>query len=528
MNWITVIWPMGASACITIALIHLVIWLNDRKNYVHLLFAAAALSVVGIAVCELQMMTAETPEQLGRWIRWTHVPLFAAIVFIVWFVQFYFQSGRLWLAWSVCAVRFLALVLNFVLTPNLNYTQITAVRQMSLFRGATASIPEGVLSPWTRVGELSSLLLLAFVLDASITLWRRGDRADRRRAMIIGGSMVFFILATAGHGALIHAGLIKSPYLISLTFLVPVAAMAYELGIDVVQSARIARELDENQAKLREDEDRLEVVAIAAEFGMWRWNVAKDEIWMSETGRALFNLGGSEAINLDRLLEVLHPDDHQAFIHSFSNSMTGNGDYQCEFRVLLPDGRLRWIGGHGRVEFNGQSKPAFLRSVALDITARKQAEELLRESEARFQDLANTVPMMIWKSGPDKLCTFFNKGWLEFTGRTLEQEQGNGWAEGVHPEDFDHCFEIYANSFDARQEFMMEYRLRRGDGEYRWILDTGAPQFNSGGDFLGYIGFVVDISERRKAEHEHMRQRIELAHLSRVAMLGGAFWLFGP
>jgi two-component system, LuxR family, sensor kinase FixL len=111
-------------------------------------------------------------------------------------------------------------------------------------------------------------------------------------------------------------------------------------------------------------------------------------------------------------------------------------------------------------------------------------------------------------SDEDKLCTFFNKGWLDFTGRPLEQELGNGWAESVHREDLDHCLEVYDNSFDARQRFTMEYRMRRIDGEYRWILDNGAPRFASDGRFLGYIGSCLDITDRKQAQ-ERFRLAVE-------------------
>ena len=141
------------------------------------------------------------------------------------------------------------------------------------------------------------------------------------------------------------------------------------------------------------------------------------------------------------------------------------------------------------------------------VEEQRERAKVLKESEDRFRTMANTAPVMIWTAGVDKLCTFFNKGWLDYTGRTLEQELGNGWAEGVHREDFGRCLEVYVNSVDARQEFTMEYRLRRYDGEYCWVLDHGVPRFGPGGTFLGYIGSCIDMTERRRGEEELEKER---------------------
>ena len=130
----------------------------------------------------------------------------------------------------------------------------------------------------------------------------------------------------------------------------------------------------------------------------------------------------------------------------------------------------------------------------------EEAAQVVTESEERFRLVANTAPVMIWMSGPDKLCNYFNQPWLEFTGRPLEAELGIGWAEGVHHDDLRPCMETYSLAFDQRQSFAMEYRLRRNDGEHRWILDIGVPRFNPDGNFAGYIGSCLDITDRKLAE----------------------------
>ena len=137
--------------------------------------------------------------------------------------------------------------------------------------------------------------------------------------------------------------------------------------------------------------------------------------------------------------------------------------------------------------------------VARDITAQKQAEQALRESEQRFRVITDASPVLVWMAGTDKLCYYFNKGWLDFTGRTLEQESGNGWAENLHPEDFDRCIKIYVSNFEARRPFEMEYRMRHHSGQYRWILDRGVPRYAPDGTFEGYVGGCLDIHNQKEA-----------------------------
>ncbi len=144
----------------------------------------------------------------------------------------------------------------------------------------------------------------------------------------------------------------------------------------------------------------------------------------------------------------------------------------------------------------------------------------LRESEERFRTLANSGLALIWTSGPDKLCDYFNEPWLRYTGRTLKQELGNGWTEGVHPQDFDRCLNIYVSHFDRREPFSMEYRLRKANGEYGWLLDVGNPRHDSEGHFLGYIGFCYDITDRRRSEEEKKMLNAQLQQAQKLEAIG--------
>jgi PAS domain S-box-containing protein len=372
-----------------LAFLQFIVWCKDRGAHANLVFAVGAVAVAVFAGLELALMRAETPVQFGTVARWIHVPGWVLIVSIVAFVRLYLNAGRRWLAWAVVAVRTLALILNFVLSPNINYRKLTALRQMP-FLGEPVSVPVGVPNPWMLVAQFSLLLLVIFVVDASITVWRRGDR---RRAVVVGGSIVLLVVLASVQAVAMTWGIMATPLTVSLFYLILVAAMAYELSYDLIHAAQLTRQLQASEATLR-------------------------------------------------------------------------------------------------------------------------------ESEARFRIVADAAPVLIWMADTDKLCTFFNKTWFEFTGRTLEQEMGNGWADGVHPDDLDRCFKTYKEAFDARKPFVMQYRLRRNDGDYRWISDNGVPRYDANGTFAGYIGSCVDVTDLLKQQKalDEFEERVALA--AEAAQLG--------
>ena len=279
---------------------------------------------------------------------------------------------------------------------------------------------------------------------------------------------------------------------------------------------------------LRASEEQLKAMFETASIGVAQTD-PKTGQWVRVNQKMSEITGYShDALLTMSIADITHPEDRDRDWEAFQSVVSNKAkDYRLEKRYIRKDSTIAWVNVNMTVIRDASGQP--LRTVAMieDITERKQAEEKLKESEAHlresehhFRTLANSGLALIWTSGLDKLCNYFNQSWLRYTGRTLEQELGNGWTEGVHPEDFDRCLSIYVSHFDRREPFSMEYRLRKANGEYGWILDLGNPYFDSEGNFNGYIGYCYDITERKRAEEETKILNARLQQAQKLEAIG--------
>ena len=266
MSWVTIIWSMVASACLTLAAIYFLVWCQKRTARAYLLFFMTSAATAAYAGCELWLMRAETPAQFAAVLRWGHVPIWVIILSLVGFVRLHLRAGRPWLAWTVCALRTLALLLNFLMGQNLNYLEVTALRPVA-FLGESVSVAVGVSNPCMLVGQLSLLLLVIFTADAAITVWRRGDR---RQALVTGGSIVFFSLVAIAEAVLVLWQIVGWPLTASFFYLGIVISMGYEMGREALRAAQLSD-------NLRESEDRMRDIIFSIDD--WVWEVDENGVY---------------------------------------------------------------------------------------------------------------------------------------------------------------------------------------------------------------------------------------------------------
>ena len=248
----------------------------------------------------------------------------------------------------------------------------------------------------------------------------------------------------------------------------------------------------------------------AIDVGFWYCDLPFDVLEWDATVKLHFWLPPSAVVTIETFYDRLHPDDRQRTRDAIEHSILSRSPYDIEYRTVSDQdspepGLERWIRAIGYTAYDTDGNPIRFDGVTVDITAQKRAALALAESEARFRNMADNAPVMIWVTDASGECTYLNRQWYEFTGQTVAAAVGFGWLDAVHPDERPAAAEAFRDANARRVPFHSDYRMLRADGVYRWAVDAASPRFGASGEFLGFIGSVIDIHERKESEAERLR-----------------------
>lgn len=264
--------------------------------------------------------------------------------------------------------------------------------------------------------------------------------------------------------------------------------------------------------KLQRNESLYKQAQAISHLGNWTWNISTNSVeWTDELYRIYGLTPQSERITFERFMNFLHPDDREKAASLIQQSMQTGEPFEFVHRLVRDTGDIRLMLAKGEPTRNSDGTVSGMVGTGQDITEdteRTRAEAKLRESEERFRSLADSAPVMIWMATPTGERNYYNKTWLAYTGATIKEAEGWGWETFMHPDDLESFKRTYQTSFEQQQPFSAEYRLKRNDGEYRWMLSSGVPRYQANGEYVGFIGTVIDIDERKRVR-ELLEQKVQ-------------------
>ncbi len=290
-------------------------------------------------------------------------------------------------------------------------------------------------------------------------------------------------------------------------------------------TSRIARNITEQKKLIKDlldNEERLRMAIETTLIGTWEQNPTTRKLIWSDSCKNIYGIPVENEPDEDEVIKQNHPDDHEYIRNSVLQAMNpeSDGNFSIAYRIYRAnDNALRWIKVKGKVLFNNGKADRFIGTM-LDITDQKQKDQHLKDSIKLFSEMAENVPAMIWMSGDDKFSDYFNRTWLAYTGRTIEEESNERWLQNVHPDDVQKCIDSYYKSFNEQKGFYTEYRLKRYDGEYRWIADNSVPRFNENGKFAGFISACTDIDDQKRYSDKIRESELMLNTISNVSPVG--------
>lgn len=367
MNPIIFLWSALSGACLMLASLHLLVWLRNRRAWENLLFSITVIGVVGLAAGELATMQAGTTGSYAAAIRWSHLNYGLCVACCLGFVHIHFGTGSKRLLGLALGLRALAVLANFTTGESLHIQEIHSLRQDTFLGQTVTMLGEWTPNRWVILGQLAALAQITYVGHAARQLLKTGIRSDQRRALLVGGGLVVFFLAASVQAGLVAAGVLRMPFLISVTFLGVVLVMGYELSRDVLRAAELLRDLQRS-------EQQLTLAAAAGKMSLWEWDFPTNRIWVNTAGREIYGVQPDETLDYHRFIATLHAADRPMVERAVEAAVAGPDPYATEYRVNLPDGSLRWLSGRGTVERDSQGRALRMRGISMDITERKEAE----------------------------------------------------------------------------------------------------------------------------------------------------------
>lgn len=514
MSWVQIAWPMLAAASLTLGLIHALIWVRQRDMPQHLAFACAAAALAVLTVLEMLALHARTPAQLGTLIRWMHLPLMVLVLSLVAFVRLSF--GAKYFALGVCAValRLVALFANFTTGANLNFAAIHEVGHVRWPGGMVIAYPIGEPNPWVILAQLSNLVIAAYMVMVLAHTLRSPDPQLRRHAVIICGGWLLFVglMVTAAVVMTLNVG--RTPFIGTPSFVIVIAAMSYQLGTNLFESNRLAARLRESELARLQGQRDLESAADTAGLGLWSWNIPDDRFVGSPRAREWF--GGKEhdgECELASVMRRVHPGDRPQLRKAIEEAYQ-SGAFTTSFR-LVNEGPEHWLSVKGEMEFDAEGRGLAMRGIARDETDSRLSSE-------RFRALLEAAPsaiLLIDEAGHIRLLNaeverMFGYARGELLGRDIERLLPVSMRA-------DHVRHRQRYSLGPTKRVMgdgLELHGLRQDGT-EFPIEVGLNPIRFGDQTLT-LAAVTDTSERQRREAELSQRRDEVAHLSRVTMLG--------
>lgn len=514
MDWITVIFSMVASACLTLAAVHCLVWFRKRNAWANLMFALLAMSTAAVAFLELTLTGTESADAYAQIVRWYHVPVWGVFVSLAGFIHFYFHTGRPWLAWLACGLRTVALMLNFLTSEvSLNYLEITTVDRVSFF-GGLASVAVGAPNPWMLTGQLTIVVLLVFVADASLAAWRLGNQ---RSALLVGGCSIILIIATIIYSVLMFWIAIPKPLSGSLFFSGMVVVMGYDLSSRLVRLHELTRQLQQSEKQLRTSEERLSLATKAACLGVWSLDKQSRTYWVAPSTLALFGEFHGKDLSLEQVLSRMHEGDRDKVRQTLERALKAPGFFRVEYQMPGPADQQRWFLSLGRSQVDDRGVITGLAGVTLEITDRKLAEEDLQQKKALLEAIFDSVPGMIYLYNAEGRLLRWNKNYEVLTGFTQDELRNVHVAQWFDGEDLERMKREWERVFTEGQTTVELNLIIKGGRKVPYLF-TGVRVEMHGKPHM--IGIGIDISEQKRVENELAQQREQLAHFSRVASLG--------